>query len=61
MNAYLINDNIINIEANNINIIYYDIYNESFLINILLKKYLTKIKMEIDKCIEKWDVYKNNK
>lgn len=58
MTSYLINDYIINIDIEDIEIQFNKSYKEQYIINVSLQDYLKKIKMEIDKYIDKWDIYK---
>lgn len=58
MSAYLLNEFLFSIDEEFIQPKYLHLTKSNFLINISLREYLTKIKTEIDKQPEKWELFK---
>ena len=58
MSAYLLNEFLFSINEEFIQPKYLHLTKSNFLINISLREYLTKIKTEIDKQPEKWELFK---
>ena len=58
MSSYLLNEFLFNIDENTVQPSYLHFTKSEFIVNMSLREYLTKIKMEIDKYPEKWEQYK---
>ena len=58
MSSYLLNEFLFNIDEKTVQPSYLHFTKGNFIVNMSLREYLTKIKMEIDKYPEKWEQYK---
>lgn len=58
MSSYLLNEFLFNIDEKTIKPTYLHFTKSNFIVNMSLREYLTKIKMEIDKYPDKWEQYK---
>ena len=58
MSSYLLNEFLFSIDKENVQPTYLHLTKSAFIVNMSLREYLTKIKMEIDKYPDKWEQFK---